>query len=123
MIRIEGETAMLYISSGKLKEGRFKEYQAWVKKNADGMRKHAPLGWKYKGTYATVIGFGKYDVTDIWEIKKYGDFDTSRGHRDPVFLRLMAESQDFFQPSQGVTFLIREIGDTISIEPKKPKKK
>ncbi|MGQ9588375.1 MAG: hypothetical protein ACUVT7_08350 [Thermoplasmata archaeon] len=114
---------MLYISSGNLKEGRFKEYQAWAKKNADDSRKHASSGWKYERTCATVIGFGKYGVTDIWEIEKYGDFDRSHGHNDPTFNRIMAEAQDFFRPSQGATVLIREIGDTIGVEPKKPKRR
>src|SRR6266581_4655464 len=50
---------MLYLQSGNVKEGRQKEYQAWVKENEGAIEKHAPKGWLYRGTYGTVFGFGR----------------------------------------------------------------
>src|SRR5690348_9572426 len=76
---------MLYLQSANVKEGRQKEYQAWVKKNEGTIEKHAPKGWIYRGTFGTVFGFGRYDTTTMWEISKYGDLDASREHRDETF--------------------------------------
>jgi hypothetical protein len=113
---------MLYMTSGNLKEGMFGEYQAWLKKNAKQVQQHAPKGWKYKGTYGSVLGFGKYDVTDIWEIRNYGDFDKLRNHTDSVFNRLTAESLDFFTPGSGRAELLREMSDVVFVEPKKKRR-
>jgi hypothetical protein len=113
---------MLYLVSTNLKEGRIGEYYAWVKKNKKKIQDHAPPGWKYKGTYGAVLGFGRYDVTDIWEIKKYGDFDTFRNWKDKVNLQLSAEQLDFFLPGAGRATLLREVSDVVFIEPKKPKR-
>ena len=112
---------MLYLVSTNVKEGRQGEYIAWVNKNKKSIQDHAPPGWKYRGTYATVLGFGRYDVTEIWEIKKYGDFDTFRNWKDKVSLRLSAESMDFVISGAGEATLLREVSDVVLVEPKKPK--
>jgi hypothetical protein len=113
---------MLYMTSGNLKEGKYGEYQAWIKKNAKLMQQHAPKGWKYKGTFGTVLGFGKYDVTEIWEIKDYGDFDKLRNQDDPVSNRLTMESMEFFMPGTGHAQLLREMSDVVIVEPKKKRR-
>lgn len=105
-----------------MKEGRYSELQAWVKKNEGALVKHAPSGWTYRGTFGTVLGFGKYDVAQIWELSRYGDFDTSREHDDPTWNRLNEEFVDFFMPGSGEATLLREIGDVKVVEPKKSKK-
>jgi hypothetical protein len=112
---------MLYLVSANVKEGRHGEYIAWVKKNKKSIQDHVPPGWKYRGTYASVLGFGRYDVTDIWEIKKYGDFDTFRNWKDKVNLQLTAEQLDFFLPGAVEATLLRETSDVVLVEPKKPK--
>ncbi|MDH4122693.1 MAG: hypothetical protein OEV21_01200 [Thermoplasmata archaeon] len=113
---------MLYLISSNVKEGRISEYFAWVKKNKKGIQDHAPSGWKYLGTYGSVLGFGRYDVTDIWEINKYGDFDTWRNWKDKVGFQLLTEQQDFFLPGTGEATLLREASDIRVAEPKKPKR-
>jgi hypothetical protein len=113
---------MLYLTSSNLKEGRIGDYIAWVKKNKKSLQDHAPPGWKYRGSYMSVLGFGRYDVTDIWEMKKYGDFDTFRNWKDKVSLQLQTEWMDFFLPGAGEATLLREVGDVLFVEPKKPKK-
>ena len=113
---------MLYLMSSNLKEGRIGEYIAWVKKNKKSIQDHAPPGWKYRGSYMSVLGFGRYDVTDIWEMKTYGDFDTFRNWDDKVYLRLQAEQMDFLLPGHGGATLLREVSDVVFVEPKKPKK-
>lgn len=113
---------MLFLTSGNLKEGRVGEYYAWVKRNKKSMQEHAPPGWKYLGSYGTVLGFGRRDVTDIWEIKDYADFDTFRNWKDKVSLRLAAEQEDFFLPGSGESTLLREASDIVYIEPKKSKR-
>ena len=113
---------MLYLTSYNLKEGRTGEYIAWVKKNMKTIQNHAPPGWKYRGIYGSVLGFGRYDVTEIWELRKYGDFDTFRKWDDKVSLRLQAEAQDFVLPGRAESTLLREVSDVVFVEPKKPKK-
>jgi hypothetical protein len=110
---------MLHIQSGNLKEGRAKEYQAWVSKNEGLLKEHAPPGWTYRGTYFYVLGFGRYHVAIIWECSRYGDFDASREHNDETWTRLNEEASDFFTPDPGEAMLLREISDTKIIEPPK----
>ena len=113
---------MLWIQFGNVKEGRQKELQAWVKKNEGLLEKHAPPGWLYRGTFGTVLGFGRYDMAQIWECKKYGDFDTFREYDEGTWNRLNEEVVEFFLPGFGEAILLREIGDVKITEPKKPKK-
>ncbi len=113
---------MLHIQFGNVKEGRYSELQAWIKKNEGALGKHAPAGWVYRGTFGTVLGFGRYDTAQIWEVGRYGDFDTSREHADPTWDQLNAELLDFFLPGSPEATLLREIGDVKIVEPKKPKK-
>ena len=113
---------MLYLGSRDLKEGRIGDYIAWVKKNKKSLQNPVPPGWKYRGSYMTVLGFGRHEVTDIWEIRKYGDFDTFRNWKDKVYSRLQAEAMGFFLPAQGEATLLREVSDVVFVEPKKQKK-
>ncbi len=113
---------MLYQVSNNVKEGRQRDYQAWVKKNEGLLEKHAPKGWMYRGTFGTVLGFGRFDTTQMWEISQYGDFDAFREHKNETFERLVEEWQDFMIPGAGEATLIREVGDVRITEAKKPKK-
>jgi len=110
---------MLWMQSFNLKEGRVKEFQAWIKKNEGLVQKHAPPGWKYRGTYAYVLGFGRYEAAQMWECDRYGDFDALREHDDETWIRLNEEAMDFGAPEPGEAVLLREIGDTRIIEPEK----
>ncbi len=114
---------MLYLSFGDVKEGQMKDFQAWVKKNEGPLSKHAPPGWLYRGTFAPVFGFGTTDTAQLWEIAKYGDLDAARDHEDKEWARLQQEMTDLMEAHTDVpALLLREIGDTKIIEPKKPKK-
>lgn len=113
---------MLWLVSGNLKEGRVKEYIAWLNKNEKLLQKHAPKGLKYHGSYFYVLGFGRFDVMTAWEMKNYGDFDTFRKWDDKVWDRLGAEQSDFFAPGVGESTLLREFNDVVFVEPSKPKK-
>jgi len=113
---------MLWIQFGNVKEGRMKEFQEWTKKNEGLFEKHAPKGWNYRGTFGTVLGFGRHDTALLMECGKYGDFDALREHNDPTWNRLNEEAVDFFLPGSGEAILLREMGDVKIMEPKKPKK-
>jgi len=112
---------MLWISYANVKEGRQKEFQEWTKKNEKLLQKYAPQGWTYRGTYAYVLGFGRFGVAGMWECEKYGDFDNLRNHEEKNWMRLNEEMFDFFEPSGGEAVLLRELGDTKITEPKKPR--
>src|SRR2546427_100309 len=79
---------MLYMTSFNAKEGRARELQEWVNKNEDVIKKSAPRGWTYRGTYGYVLGFGRFGGAQLWECSKYGDFDTWREHNDPAWTRI-----------------------------------
>jgi hypothetical protein len=121
--RFGGTSAVLWIQFGNVKEGRMKDFQEWSKKNETLMQKHMPPGWAYRGTYAAVLGFGKYDVATIFECRKYGDFDALREHREETWDRLYQEAVEFFMPGSGEAILLRELSDTKIMEPKKETKK
>jgi hypothetical protein len=108
---------MLYMWSGNVKEGRMKDYQAWLKNNEDLLQKHAPRGWTYRGTYAYVLGFGRFHVAGMWECSNYGDFDAFREHDDETWIRLFQESSDFLTSEPGEAVLLREMADTRIVEP------
>ena len=107
---------MLYMQSFNVRQGKQKEFQAWVGKNEDLFRKLAPEGWKYRGTYSYVWGFGRFGAAMMWEINKYGDLDTARAHNDPNYNRLWESMDDFTSEQPGESVLLREIGDTRIIE-------
>jgi hypothetical protein len=113
---------VLHIQFGNVKEGKFAELQAWLKKNEAALAKHAPAGMSYRGTYGSVLGFGKYDIAQMWEMSKYGDFDRFRDHDDPTWNRLNEEFVDFFLPGMGEATLLRELSDVKIVEPKRPTK-
>ncbi|HWM53552.1 MAG TPA: hypothetical protein VNP71_10370 [Thermoplasmata archaeon] len=113
---------MLYMTSFNTKEGRAREFQEWVKKNEDVIKKSAPRGWTYRGTYGYVLGFGRFGGAQLWECSKYGDFDTWREHDDPAWNRIGEQFQEFLTEDPGESILLREIGDVKIIEAKKPKK-
>lgn len=110
---------MLYMWNANVKEGRTKDLQAWTKANEELFQKHAPRGWTYRGTYAYVLGFGRYHIAGFWECKDYGDIDTWRSHDDPEWIRLIEEGSKFFTNEAAEAWLLRELGDTRIVEPPK----
>jgi hypothetical protein len=72
---------MLYISNFKVKEGKFSEFQAWIKKNEKTFTELAEkAGWKYLGTFFYALGTGgEAHGCFLHEFSKYGDIDKSRG--------------------------------------------
>jgi len=110
---------MLVIFNFNLKEGRAKKYQKWIKENEKNMAEHAPKGWKYRGTYFYVLGFGPHTGAQFWEISDYADFDALRSHDDLTWLKLLEQSIEFGTPEPAPTWLLREAGDTKITEPKK----
>jgi hypothetical protein len=71
---------MLYVGNFKVKEGKFNEFQAWIKANEKTLTKWAQkAGWKYLGTFYYVLGTGgSAHGCFLWEFSKYADIDKSR---------------------------------------------
>jgi len=114
---------MLVMMNFNLKEHKAREFQRFVKENEKTIADHAPPGWKYRGTYFYVLGFGPYVGAEFWEISDYADFDAFRNHDDPTWLRLMEQSMEFGLAEPTPSWLLREAGDTKITEPeKKPRK-
>jgi hypothetical protein len=110
---------MLYISSFNLKEKKMLAFQSWTKKNEGLFQKLAPKGWTYRGTYAYVLGFGRYQAAVMWECNTYADFDTWREHDTKEWNDLFQEAMEFGDNDVGESVLLREIGDTKIMEPEK----
>ena len=110
---------MLYMTNYNIKEGKMKEFQKFVKENEKTLREHAPKGWKFRGVYCYVLGFGPYHAAELWEISSYADFDTFRNHNDPTWLKLMEQSMEFTTTEPSPAWLLREASDTKITEPKK----
>src|SRR5207247_10672456 len=100
---------MLYMTSFSTKEGRLREFQDWVKKNEDVIKKSAPRGWTYRGTYGYFLGFGRFAGAQMWECYRCGDFDGSRAQSDPAWVRIAEGCQDFMTESLGEFVLLRDI--------------
>ena len=110
---------MLYMTSFNLKENRMGEYQQWIAKNEGLFQKLAPKGWTYKGTYAYVLGFGRYHAAQMWECSTYADFDTWREHDEKEWTDLFQHAMEFGENEAGESVLLREMGDTRIMEPEK----
>src|SRR5437879_13520607 len=113
---------MLYMTSFSTKEGRLREFQDWVKKNEDVIKKSAPRGWTYRGTYGYVLGFGRVAGALMWECNRYGDFDAWREHNDPAWVGIAEEVQEFMTEDEGETVLLRGMSDGRAFVQTKPKK-
>lgn len=108
---------MSWMQNFNLARGQMQNFQQWVVKNQDEWQKHAPPGWTYRGTYAYVLGFGKYHAATLWECSTYGDFDALREHQDEVWTRLSHEGIGFQTDEPGEGVLLRELSDTVILEP------
>src|SRR2546428_14177271 len=114
---------MLYMTSFSTKDGRLREFQDWVKKNEDVIKKSAPRGWTYRGTYGYVLGFGRFAGAQMWECNRYGDFDAWRVHNDPPLLRISAEVPEVVMEDLGESVLLRGMRDVTGFEQAKAKTK
>ncbi|HEX7392812.1 MAG TPA: hypothetical protein VF374_07690 [Thermoplasmata archaeon] len=113
---------MLLLWSGNLEKGREMEYKRFMAKNLATFKKHAPPGWTLKGVYGATFYIGKYDVTWIWEFKKFADMDAARDYADPVYDSLSIEEIDFYIPGSFDLTILREVDDWRVTPPKKAKK-
>lgn len=113
---------MLLLWSANYEKGRDLEYQNFMKKNLATYKKHAPPGCILKGVYGSTFNLGKYDVTWIWEFRKFADLDAARDFSDPVMDKLWIEENDFYVPGSANTTILREVGQWNVLPPKKPKK-
>jgi hypothetical protein len=112
---------MLYIQNFNIKEYKTKEFQKFIKGNEKTLSEHAPKGWKYMGTYFYAAGFGPYNGAQLWEISKYADFDNALVNieKDPIALKVNEQMIDMMTPEPLISWLLRGVGDTKIIEPKK----
>ena len=106
---------ILEIDNYVVKEGKFKEFQDWIRKNekayAAVLKK---AGIKYRGTYYYVLGSGahvKAMVCVMSELSKYGDIDESlKLFKDPENERLTRESMEFLTADPSSVLFLRPMG-------------
>ena len=106
---------ILEIDNLVIKEGKFKEFQDWVKRNEKAFAALLKKsGIKYRGTYYYALGTGAQMnamACFITELSKYGDIDTSlKLYRDPEDERLSREMMKFLVATPTASLLLRPIG-------------
>jgi len=99
-----------------VKEGKYKEFQTWVKKNEKAVAAWGKKwGIKYLGTYYYALGTGAHVNAGgcfMWELSKYGDIDTGlRMFNDPEDERLTKELTALFVNVPTSTLLLRPFGE------------
>ena len=112
----------MFLVNWNMKVGMEKEFKEWAKKNTDIMRKHMAPGWKFWGFYGATMNLGPYDVTEIYEFKKFADIDAARAFEDSEWDRISVEELDFMA-SWGPSWVLREAQEWMVLETKKRKKK
>jgi len=102
---------VLHISVAKLKEGKEKQYKAWILKNVGEYKKRAPQGWKLVGVYGATMGLADFDVLWIWQFKRWSDWDAMYDLEDKVVDKLMQEENKFYLPGTVRAVAVREMED------------
>ena len=116
----------IYLMSGyNIKEGRARDYQAFLKSKAfkkvcSDVEKET--GMKYVETYGTIIPSsgeqGDYDAYDFWEMPNHAAMDKLRNSPAVVKLSEMSYKYVEFRPSKSV--LLRKSSDVkVIYEPEK----
>ena len=104
---------MLYIANFKVRDGKFKEFQKWIKDNEKDVSEYInKLGWKYMGTY--LYNFGPNDVHGciMYKISKYGDLDASRNKwKDNLRVKWGRASVELFTSDPTPVWILREVGE------------
>jgi hypothetical protein len=99
-----------------LKEGKFEEFQKWVKKNEGAFAALAKKsGRKYLGTYYYALGTGAQLHSHgcfMYELSKYGDIDkVITMFKDPEEERIERESLQFMKYTSVPVLLLRPFGE------------
>jgi len=105
---------MLYLGNFKVKEGKFNEFQAWIKANEKTLAKQAQkVGWKYLGTFYYVLGTGgPAHGCFLYEFSKYSDIDKSRElFGDATEEKLSKELTDLLANDPIHDQILRPIGE------------
>jgi hypothetical protein len=113
---------MLLLWSANYEKGRDLEYKNFMAKNLATYKKRPPPGCVLKGVYGSTFNIGQYDVTWIWEFKKFADLDAVREYSDPVMEKLWIEEADFYVPGSMNTVILRDVGEWSVLPPKKSKR-
>ena len=86
--------------AGDLKEGKSREFQAWLEANEKELANSHPPGARYVGTYFAIYGQkGTGDVHTLIEMDSYGtQDDLAAAGKDPdsVYGKLVNEYVSFF---------------------------
>jgi len=113
---------MLMLWSANLEKGRDLEFKKFMAKNLATYKKRTPPRCILKGVYGSTFNIGRYDVTWIWEFKKFADLDAAREFNDPVMEKLWVEEADFYVPGSMNTVILRDVGEWSVLPPKKKSK-
>lgn len=105
---------MLYIYTANVKDGQLKAFQSWASKNDERIRKVAPEGWKLRGIYFPVFGFGQALTEIHWDIENYAAFDAAHraGSEKGPYFEVVSELYSFLDVRGQSARLLKEASDS-----------
>lgn len=103
---------MLYVFAGDILPGKLHAYVDWVHQNESALEKAAPQGFRLRGIFLTVQGFGKHDTEIHWEVETYGAFDNAyqKAIQGSDYATLLAQWNEFLVPHCSEGRLLRQVG-------------
>jgi hypothetical protein len=78
--------ALLWISGFDVKRGEEEAFQAWLAENEEELRRTAPAGIEYLGTYLVLVGTekGTGEYRELYRLQSWAAFDALKeAQRDP----------------------------------------
>ncbi|MBU2597884.1 MAG: hypothetical protein KKC53_01700 [Actinobacteria bacterium] len=78
-----------------VKEGKYNDFKNWILEIQDKWSQIQSPGWKYLGTYCTVLNMGILDWQDRYEIENMAAFDTLREYENEEYTKIMKEFYSF----------------------------
>jgi len=101
---------MQYINRYHLKPDKESDLRQWLLDNSAAWAENAPDGWKYLGTWFTVMWFGQYECETRWEVDDYAALGAGFGNE--TFQRLLKEWQAFLDHARDIdTYLLKSAED------------
>jgi hypothetical protein len=105
---------LLYISNFIVRDGKFKEFQKWIKENEKDISEYfGKIGLKYLGTY--FYNFGPSDAHGcmMYKISKYGDLDASRNKwKEKIRVKWSEALVDLLASDPTPAWILQEAGET-----------
>jgi len=109
---------MFWVFGFNVKENRADDFRKWLA--SDNVRKliadiEKETGVRYLDTYWSIMGFGKFDCEDWWEVPNWAAFD--KWHQSKAAGRLWSEVLEFAEFRPFRARMLRGSKDVKTVSP------